>query len=174
MPNSEGQDNLSARACIATSSIQRSRGWLSPWRAWAARAARQHIAFGLTTCAAQTGGHVTDSADVSDEPGKNTPVPAAAISENAVDKTRAWTGLCVVVGGDVAITVAVAIALIKSAGSASNASTAVLASILSSAFAAIGTMTTAYFGIRASSNTAQRSIKHHADAAANRSGNSGA
>jgi hypothetical protein len=33
---------------------------------------------------------------------------------------------------------------------------------LSSAFAAIGTMTTAYFGIRASSNTAERSVKHAA------------
>jgi hypothetical protein len=44
----------------------------------------------------------------------------------------------------------------------------VLASVLSSAFAAIATMTTAYFGIRASSNTAQRSIKHHADAPGNR------
>jgi hypothetical protein len=117
---------------------------------------------------------VTDSADVSDEPVKSAPTPATAISDNAVDNTRAWTGLCVVVGGDVAITVAVAIALIKFAGTSGNSSTAVLASILSTAFAAIATMTTAYFGIRASSNTAQRSIKHHAGTAVNGSGNSGA
>ncbi len=81
-------------------------------------------------------------------------------SEEAVDKTRAWTGLFVVVGGDVAIVVAVVIALFKFAGTTASANSAVLASILSSAFAAIATMTTAYFGIRASSNTAQRSIKH--------------
>jgi hypothetical protein len=116
---------------------------------------------------------VTDSADVSDEAVKDASTPATAISDNAVDKTRAWTGLCVVVGGDVAITVAVAIALIKFAGTSGNASTAVLASLLSTAFAAIATMTTAYFGIRASSNTAQRSIKHHTDAAVDRSRNSG-
>jgi hypothetical protein len=116
---------------------------------------------------------VTDSVVDSGKSGQNTPAPTTTISEEAVDKTRAWTGLCVVIGGDAAIAIAVVIALTKFAGTAGNASTAVLASILSSAFAAIGTMTTAYFGIRASSNTAQRSIKHHADVAANRSGNSG-
>ena len=86
--------------------------------------------------------------------------PKPPLSEEDVDKTRAWTGLFVVVGGDVAIVVAVVIALFKFAGTTSSASNAVLASVVSSAFAAIGTMTTAYFGIRASSNTAQRSIKH--------------
>ncbi len=79
-------------------------------------------------------------------------------SEEDVDKTRAWTGLFVVVGGDVAIAVAAVFALIKFAGSA-NANSAVIASVLSSAFAAIGTMTTAYFGIRESASTAQRSVK---------------
>ena len=101
-------------------------------------------------------------------PADDTPPSITSISDEAVDKTRAWTGLYVVIGGDVAIAVAVAIALIKFAGTAGNASTAVLASVLSSAFAAIATMTTAYFGIRASSNTAQRSIKHHADAPGSR------
>lgn len=82
------------------------------------------------------------------------------LSEEQVDRTRAWTGLLVVVGGDVAIAVAAVVALIKFAGSSANSNNAVIASILSSAFAAIGTMTTAYFGIRESANTAQRSVKH--------------
>jgi hypothetical protein len=112
---------------------------------------------------------VTDQPIAPGRPQESTPTPSTGISEEAVDKTRAWTGLFVVVGGDVAIAVAVVFALSKFAGTTGNAATAVLASILSSAFAAIGTMTTAYFGIRASSNTAQRSIKHHADAAVNRS-----
>ena len=97
-----------------------------------------------------------------------TPPPVVGMSEEEVDKTRAWTGLYVVVGGDIAIAVAVIFALSKFVGSAGSSNSAVLASIMTSAFAAISTMTTAYFGIRASSNTAQRSIKHHADTAANR------
>ena len=88
------------------------------------------------------------------------PVQAAGISEEAVDKTRAWTGLYVVVGGDVVIATAAIVALLKFTGSGVSSSGSVLASILSSAFTAIGTMTTAYFGIRSSSNTAQKSIKH--------------
>jgi hypothetical protein len=84
------------------------------------------------------------------------PAQVSGPSEEAVDKTRAWTGLWVVAGGDVAIAAAAGIALFKF----SSANSGVLASILSSAFAAISTMTTAYFGIRESSNTAQRSIKH--------------
>jgi hypothetical protein len=80
------------------------------------------------------------------------------LSDEDVDKTRAWTGLWVVVGGDLAIAAAVIIALfVFVVGHSDNA---VFTSILSSAFAAISTMTTAYFGIRESSNTAQRSIKH--------------
>ena len=82
------------------------------------------------------------------------------ITDEDVDKTRAWTGLFVIVGGDVAIVVAVVIALVKFANATVSGNNAVLASLLSSAFAAVATMTTAYFGIRATSNTAQRSIKH--------------
>jgi hypothetical protein len=82
-------------------------------------------------------------------------------SEEAVDKTRAWTGLYAVVGGDIAIAVGAVIALFKFASS-----NAVLPAILSSAFAAISTMTTAYFGIRESSNTAQRSVQHQAASSA--------
>lgn len=112
---------------------------------------------------------MTDPASAPGRPPERTPTPIAGISDEAVDKTRAWTGLFVVVGGDVAIAVAVVFALSKFAGTTGNAATAVLASILSSAFATIGTMTTAYFGIRAASNTAQRSVKHSADAVVNRS-----
>jgi hypothetical protein len=81
-------------------------------------------------------------------------------SDEDVDRTRAWTGLMVIVGGDAAIAIAVVVALFHFANATGSSNSAVLASILSSAFAAIGTMTTAYFGIRESSNTAQRSIKH--------------
>ena len=67
------------------------------------------------------------------------------------------------------IVVAVVIALFKFAGTTASANSAVLASILSSAFAAIATMTTAYFGIRASANTAQRSIENQSGGPASNS-----
>jgi len=104
----------------------------------------------------------------SSKPAGDEPPQDGGISEEAVDRTRAWTGLYVVVGGDIAIAAAAVVALFKFAGTTANGSGAVLASVLSSAFAAIGTMTTAYFGIRASSSTAQRSIKHHSDIVTNR------
>ncbi|HEX4255552.1 MAG TPA: hypothetical protein VH089_10720 [Streptosporangiaceae bacterium] len=74
-------------------------------------------------------------------------------SKNAVQRTRAWTGLLVVVAGDVAIAVAAIWGIIKT-GQAGTASASEVA-ILTSAFTAIGTMTTAYFGIKSMSNTAQ-------------------
>jgi hypothetical protein len=58
----------------------------------------------------------------------------------------------VVVGGDVAIAVAAILALWKTSGSGTNTSEI---AILTSAFTAISTMTTAYFGIKTMSNTAQ-------------------
>ena len=112
---------------------------------------------------------MTDSnAPASTQPAGDGTPQDEGISEEAVDRTRAWTGLYVVVGGDIAIAAAAVVALFKFAGTTANGSGAVLASVLSSAFAAIGTMTTAYFGIRASSSTAQRSIKHHSDIVTNR------
>jgi hypothetical protein len=75
-------------------------------------------------------------------------------SDNAVQKTRAWTGLLVVVFGDVAIAAAAVWGIVKSGTSANTQ----LVAILTSAFTAIGTMTTAYFGIRAASNTAQSAV----------------
>lgn len=111
-----------------------------------------------------------------------TPAPAAAsggrppqdgtISEEAVDRTRSWTGLYVVVGGDIAIAVAAIIALFKFASASANTNSAVLPSILSSAFAVISTMTTAYFGIRESSTMAQKSIKHQSSRSATTSDHS--
>ena len=70
---------------------------------------------------------------------------------NSVDRTRAWTGLWVVVAGDIGLTTAAVIGVLvtyKSGGSA-------VAAILASAFTAIGTTTTAYFGIRTMSNATQ-------------------
>jgi hypothetical protein len=60
----------------------------------------------------------------------------------------------VVVGGDVAIALAAIWGAIKISSTAASSST--LVAILTSAFTAIGTMTTAYFGIRSTANTAQR------------------
>ena len=74
-------------------------------------------------------------------------------SENVVERTRAWSGMWVVVAGDVAIVVAAVWGAIKIAGSTASAS--VIVAILTSAFTAVGTMTTAYFGIKSSANTAQ-------------------
>jgi hypothetical protein len=74
-------------------------------------------------------------------------------SDGTVQRTRAWTGLWVVVAGDVAIAAAAIFGIWKTAGSSNSNSP--LVAILTSAFTAIGTMTTAYFGIKTMSNTAQ-------------------
>jgi hypothetical protein len=84
---------------------------------------------------------------------KATPAP----TDDAVQKTRAWTGLLVVAVGDVAIVVAAIVGIAHVSGGTAHASSVV--AILSSGFTAVGTMTTAYFGIRAASNTAQSSMK---------------
>lgn len=73
-------------------------------------------------------------------------------TDNSVERTRAWTGLWVVVGGDVAIAAAAILALWKTSGSTNNTSEI---AILTSAFTAISTMTTAYFGIKTQAHTAQ-------------------
>lgn len=70
-------------------------------------------------------------------------------SDNSVQRTRSWTGMWVVIGGDVAIAAGAGIALWKVSGSANEIA------ILTSSFTAISTMTTAYFGIKTMSNTAQ-------------------
>ena len=75
-------------------------------------------------------------------------------SENALQRTRAWTGLLVVIAGDALIGGAATFGVIKSGAASSAQSVA----ILSSAFTAISTMTAAYFGIRAATNTAQSAV----------------
>lgn len=86
--------------------------------------------------------------------GPRVPSRSANPTEQVVERTRAWTGMWVVVGGDVAIAVAAILGVVKFSSTA--ASSSALVAILTSAFTAIGTMTTAYFGIRSSANTAQR------------------
>ncbi|MGI5454437.1 hypothetical protein ACQEWB_14920 [Streptomyces sp. CA-249302] len=70
--------------------------------------------------------------------------------------------MCAVVIGDIAIVVAAWIGIDRVCGDKGT-----VASILTAAFTAVSTMTTAYFGIRAVSNTAQRAIEPK------QSGNSG-
>jgi len=85
--------------------------------------------------------------------------PAASsggTSDPRVEKVRAWTGLYAVIAGDVAIAVAAILGITHFATGA-PANTQILpqvVAILSSAFTAIGTMTTAYFGIKSMANTA--------------------
>lgn len=81
-----------------------------------------------------------------------------ATSTEVVQRTRAWTGLWVVVAGDAAITLGALVALLRLSLGADAASGSVFVSILTSAFTAVGTMTTAYLGIRAVANTAEGSI----------------
>ncbi|GAA2889735.1 hypothetical protein [Streptomyces mexicanus] len=71
--------------------------------------------------------------------------------DSSLQKTRAWAGLLVILLGDVAIVLA---AILGLASTDHNQSAAILAS----AFTAVSTMTTAYFGIRAVSNTAQSAV----------------
>ncbi|WP_446220010.1 hypothetical protein [Micromonospora sp. IBHARD004] len=74
-------------------------------------------------------------------------------ADNKVQNTRTWTGLLAVLFGDAAICLVVILGV-----SAANISGETSAAILTSAFTAVATMTTAYFGIRGMANTAQRSI----------------
>jgi hypothetical protein len=91
---------------------------------------------------------------------------AKTASNNAVEMRRAKMGLCAVLASDVAIAVAaiLGVLIIRHDGASSTA----VVSILSSAFTAVGTLTTAYFGIKASANTAKNSI------ASQQAGSSGA
>lgn len=74
----------------------------------------------------------------------------------SVQIVRSWTGLLAVILGDAAI-FAVALTAMLLIKKDTQASTAIV-SVLTAAFTTIGTMTTAYFGIKASSNTAQDNI----------------
>jgi hypothetical protein len=82
---------------------------------------------------------------------------ARGAPDDGVEKTRAWTGLIAVVVGDVTIALAAILGIVHFAasGTGSSPDLAQIVAILSSAFTAIGTMTTAYFGIKSISNTAK-------------------
>jgi arginine exporter protein ArgO len=80
------------------------------------------------------------------------PPEKAVGTRDGVQRTRALTGLFVVVMGDLTIVAAAIIGLVV-LGADSQA-----VAILTSAFTAISSITTAYFGIRAATNTAQSSI----------------
>ena len=90
-------------------------------------------------------------------------------SKNDVQSTRSWTGLLVVAAGDVAIALSAILTIFwitSRAGSATGDQLNPVVAILTSAFTAIGTLTTAYFGIRATSNTAQESMTRAEDGTA--------
>jgi hypothetical protein len=82
-------------------------------------------------------------------------------TENSVQRTRSFTGLWVVFLGDVAIASAAIYGVIRSDSGQDRTQ---IVAILTSAFTAIGTMTAAYFGIRAASNTAQAAAQAAAQA----------
>lgn len=75
-------------------------------------------------------------------------------SPDAVERTRSRMGLVAVILSDSVIAVAAIIGVISLSRHGRNATEVV--AILSSAFTAVSTMTTAYFGIKAVSNTAER------------------
>ena len=79
--------------------------------------------------------------------------PTSGTSSSRVETTRAWTGLMAVVAADTAIAVAAILGIVHFSGNGTANSQ--LVAILSSAFTAIGTTTTAYFGIKSMSNTAK-------------------
>lgn len=81
---------------------------------------------------------------------------AKTTSNNDVEMRRASMGLVAVVASDLAIAAAAILGVIIIRHD--SASTTAVVSILSSAFTAVGTLTTAYFGIKASANTAKNSI----------------
>jgi len=89
--------------------------------------------------------------------GSGTGTSARGTSDPGVEKIRAWTGLAAVVAGDVAIALAAILGITHFASSGTGSSQVLpqIVAILSSAFTAIGTMTTAYFGIKSISNTAK-------------------
>lgn len=90
-------------------------------------------------------------------PGARRPRGRFNPTENAVQRTRAYTGLLVVLAGDALIAGAAIFGIWKFGRDIGQT-----VAILSSAFTAIGTMTTAYFGIRAATNTAQSAVVRQA------------
>jgi hypothetical protein len=91
-------------------------------------------------------------------------------TDNTVQLSRSRAGVIVVVAGDVVIAAASLAAIINFAG---NGSVATVVAILTSGFTAISTMTTAYFGIKTMSNTAQSFARQVPGTHANLSGEDG-
>jgi hypothetical protein len=85
----------------------------------------------------------------------------ASYNQADVEKRRARMGLFAVLASDVAIAVAAILGVVIIRND--SASSTAVVSVLSSAFTAIGTLTTAYFGIKASANTAKNSIANQQD-----------
>lgn len=78
--------------------------------------------------------------------------PAGSRSDPVVERTRAVTGLIAVIAADIAIALAAILGLVYATRGGGNSSQVV--AILSSGFTAIGTTTTAYFGIKSMANAA--------------------
>jgi hypothetical protein len=76
---------------------------------------------------------------------------------DAVEQTRARAGMFAVFASDIAIAVAAIWGVVEVNGS-KNANATSVVSILSSAFTAVATLTTAYFGIKATANTAKAAV----------------
>jgi len=99
-----------------------------------------------------------DQAGRSDKAAGDAKPHATGLSDNQakVEIKRASMGLYAVLASDVAIAIAAiaGVLIIRH----DSASTTAVVSILSSAFTAVGTLTTAYFGIKATANTAKNTI----------------
>lgn len=101
-------------------------------------------------------GSPADAAPASTREESGARVRKARDSEDGVERVRAWAGLAAVMAGDAAIAIAAIVGIIHFSGSGSSTQALPqVVAILSGAFTAIGTMTTAYFGIKAMSNTAK-------------------
>lgn len=91
-----------------------------------------------------------------DGAGRNKEIDAgqnrAIAADRRLQTTRAWAGLLVILLGDLAITLA-------AIWGVTSADKTQAVAILTSAFTAVSAMTTAYFGIRAVTNTAQASME---------------
>ncbi|MEU2715618.1 hypothetical protein [Streptomyces sp. NPDC007205] len=81
----------------------------------------------------------------------SSPASSSVVSEK-VEKTRSLTGCAAVLVGDLAITAAAVLGMWWTRDTRDSVA------ILSSAFTAVTSMTTAYFGIKGISNTASRVV----------------
>jgi hypothetical protein len=101
---------------------------------------------------------MTDDQAGAGDAASHLPKPQITLSDNQtkVELHRASMGLYAVLASDIAIAVAAiaGVLIIRH----DSASTTAVVSILSTAFTAVGTLTTAYFGIKATANTAKNTI----------------